>query len=127
VSNKTQALKDKIKTQTNRNPRHSLMPTDNEPNTSINNDTNDNNIHVTKEDNDKVNNTDQVFASENNTDTVDIFDSILNDVPKNDKIQTGIYFDKDVKKALDKLVKKKKQSEFVNAAVKMALKSKGML
>lgn len=57
----------------------------------------------------------------------DAIDQILRNDNKNVKVQKGIYFEPDVARALDRLVKKKKQSELVNAAVRQVLKAKGML
>jgi hypothetical protein len=59
----------------------------------------------------------------------DDIDQILKDDNRNkvNKIQKGIYFEPEVARALDKLVKKKKQSELVNAAVRQVLKAKGLL
>lgn len=99
------------------------------------------NINVTKNDNEHVNVQENIPANNNVnipvnmiedvtehiTDDDDVIDSILNNDNSKVKIQKGIYFEPDVSKALDRLVKKKKQSEFVNAAVRQVLRAKGML
>lgn len=62
------------------------------------------------------------------TESQDLFDQLLNPKPDpNSKIQRGFYFDPKVIKALDKNVKSKYKSEFVNAALERVLKEKGLL
>lgn len=95
-------------------------------NTNVNNpnDSNNNDHDSVQKDKNKT-----VIVSRNVSDVVqlNIFDEILETKNKNVKVQKGIYFEPEVAKALDKLVKKKMQSEFVNEAVKQILKAKGLL
>jgi hypothetical protein len=63
-----------------------------------------------------------------NNNPVDVFDKLINPERKiNAKVQRGFYFDPDVIKALDRNVKSKYKSEFVNEALKRVLKEKGLL
>jgi ABC-type Zn2+ transport system substrate-binding protein/surface adhesin len=87
------------------------------------------NIDNNKDNNNQVNN--HINNKDNENVNVNEHDDEIDNILKNDnktaKIQKGIYFEPEVAKALDKLVKKKLQSEFVNAAVKKVLKEKGLL
>ena len=90
-------------------------------NNKIDNNNNDNDIN--NQTNNQINNKDNENVNKHD----DEIDNILNNDHKTTKVQKGIYFEPEVAKALDKLVKKKRQSEFVNAAVKKIMKEKGLL
>jgi len=96
----------------------------NKDNKSIN--TNDN-INVNNDANENINDDVNINTSVNTNDDINI---ILESNKKNEKIMSGIYFEKEVAKQLDKLSKKGgrgTKSKLVNAAVKKMLQEQNMM
>jgi hypothetical protein len=82
--------------------------------------------------NNNVNINDNVSGNvnKNNNDEINIDDIINRTSEKSEKLLVGIYFDPDVKKALDRYQQKEKKgakSQFVNDITRWALKQKGLL
>ncbi|MFC7802868.1 hypothetical protein ACFRGK_06220 [Bacillus subtilis] len=108
MSNKKNDMKEKIKRKNS--PASTFISQFEE----INNNNDDNN-------NINVNNNDI------NDDIDDDINNIINNKQSNEHVQIGIYFEPAVVEALKPLSKTKRQSKFVNAAVKKVMKEIGML
>ncbi|MFT3657210.1 MULTISPECIES: hypothetical protein [Bacillus] len=107
MSNKQQDLKNKIKGRGN-NPAATFFEQVGNVD-DVNNNVNNN-----------INDKDEVKV-------VDEIDEILNKKNEQKSVVIGIHFEPTVARALKKLSKQKKQSKFVNAAVKQVLIEKGLL
>lgn len=107
MSNKKNDMKDKIK---RKNSAASTFISQFE---EINNNDDNNNININNNDiNDNID---------------DDINNIINNKQSNDHIFVGVYFEPAVVEALKPLSKTKRQSKFVNAAVKKVMKEIGML
>ncbi len=88
-----------------------------------------------EKDNIDINNSNNMIDSKNsseNDNDIDIFEQIIHDSKGTDKIFRGVYFDREVANAIDRIARKaggKKgiKSQIVNEAVKKVFKEKGWL